>query len=59
MLVLSGGTRRADLPRYTYRPDLIVESLAEYAALLHDNDGLPPWIERPAKPRKPLAAMKA
>ena len=33
---------------------------AEYQALLHGNDGLPPWIERQAKPsRKPLAAMKA
>jgi NagD protein len=60
VLVLSGGTRRGDLPRYTYRPDLVVESLAEYAALLHDNDGMPPWMERQPKPaRKPLATMKA
>jgi len=28
VLVLSGGTRREDLVRYAYRPDLIVESIA-------------------------------
>src|SRR6185437_14709104 len=31
VLVLSGGTRPEDLARYTYRPDVIVESLAELA----------------------------
>ncbi|WP_164101306.1 TIGR01457 family HAD-type hydrolase [Candidatus Laterigemmans baculatus] len=29
VLVLSGGTRREDVARYTYRPDRIVESIAE------------------------------
>ena len=29
ILVLSGGTRREDLRRYAYRPDCVVESLAE------------------------------
>ncbi|MBI4580660.1 MAG: HAD hydrolase-like protein [Planctomycetes bacterium] len=29
VLVLSGGTRRADLVRYAYRPDIVVESLAD------------------------------
>src|SRR5205823_352272 len=29
ILVLSGGTRRADLDRYAYQPDLIVDSIAE------------------------------
>ncbi len=29
MLVLSGSTRRDDLARYAYRPDLIVESIAD------------------------------
>lgn len=29
VLVLSGGTRREDLPRYTYRPDKVVESIAD------------------------------
>lgn len=28
VLVLSGGTKRDDLPRYAYRPDLIVDSIA-------------------------------
>jgi NagD protein len=29
ILVLSGGTRREDLARYAYRPDLVVESIAD------------------------------
>jgi NagD protein len=29
ILVLSGGTRREDLCKYAYRPDLVVESIAE------------------------------
>jgi NagD protein len=29
VLVLSGGTRREDLPRYAYRPDVIVDSIAD------------------------------
>nr|HPZ99403.1 HAD hydrolase-like protein [Phycisphaerae bacterium] len=29
VLVLSGGTKRADLTRYAYRPDVVVESLAQ------------------------------
>jgi NagD protein len=29
ILVLSGGTRRDDLTRYAYRPDRIVESIAD------------------------------
>jgi NagD protein len=31
ILVLSGGTRREDLVRYAYRPDKVVESLADLA----------------------------
>ena len=38
VLVLSGGTRREDLSRYAYRPDTIVESIAD----LLDADRLPP-----------------
>src|SRR5262249_21154655 len=34
VLVLSGGTRREDLPRFAYGPDLVVESLAEYGAMM-------------------------
>ena len=29
ILVLSGGTRREDLARYAYRPDMIVDSIAD------------------------------
>jgi NagD protein len=38
ILVLSGGTRRDDLARYAYRPDMIVESIADldHARLVHE-----------------------
>jgi NagD protein len=29
ILVLSGGTRRADLDTFAYRPDIVVESIAD------------------------------
>ena len=29
ILVLSGGTQREDLVRYAYRPDLVVDSIAD------------------------------
>jgi NagD protein len=38
ILVLSGGTRREDLARYAYQPDLVIESVAEFeehTGLLH------------------------
>jgi NagD protein len=38
VLVLSGGTRREDLPRFAYRPDVVVGSLAEFLALLEKTD---------------------
>lgn len=44
VLVLSGGTRREDLPRYAYRPDVIVESLSEFADLLEGRDWRLPWF---------------
>jgi NagD protein len=34
ILVLSGGTRREDLAHYAYRPDKVVESIAD----LHHTD---------------------
>jgi NagD protein len=46
VLVLSGGTKREDLSRYAYRPEIIVESLAEYAEMLRANDGMPPWMPK-------------
>ncbi|MDX1963365.1 MAG: HAD-IIA family hydrolase [Pirellulales bacterium] len=49
VLVLSGGTSQQDLPRYAYRPSLIVESLAEYRVLLEQSG----WhgYARPPRPR--------
>jgi NagD protein len=43
VLVLSGGTRAEDLLRYTYRPEIVVPSLAEFADLLDEHDWRPPW----------------
>ncbi|MEZ6046957.1 MAG: TIGR01457 family HAD-type hydrolase [Planctomycetaceae bacterium] len=37
ILVLSGGTKREDLQEYAFRPDVIVESLAEYTQLLAEH----------------------
>jgi NagD protein len=49
VLVLSGGTRAEDLPRYAYRPETVVPSLAELADMFDRSDWQPPW--RPARPR--------
>jgi len=35
-LVLSGGTTRDDLQRFPYRPDIVIESLAEYSQLMEE-----------------------
>jgi NagD protein len=29
ILVLSGGTQRDDLPKFAFRPDLVIDSIAE------------------------------
>jgi NagD protein len=58
ILVLSGGTRSEDLPKYTYRPDVVVESLAEYSDILQTNDGLPPWMKPVANGVKPVRSLK-
>jgi NagD protein len=61
VLVLSGGTRREDLPRYAYRPDVVVDSLAELAELLDGTAWRSPWRYRQApfnlspEPRAALA----
>ncbi len=46
VLVLSGGTSREDLKRYAYRPDVVVEHLADFAERL-DRTGWNPrtWGE--------------
>jgi len=45
VLVLSGGTHREDLSRYQYRPEIVVENLAEFAGMMEANDWVPPWHE--------------
>jgi NagD protein len=46
VLVFSGGTRPEDLQRYAYRPEVAVDSIADFAALVEEADWRPPW--RPA-----------
>src|SRR5207248_8318988 len=43
VLVLSGGTRRQDLARYAYQPELVVESVAELYRLLEKRKWEPWW----------------
>jgi NagD protein len=43
ILVLSGGTRREDLPRYAYKPERVIESVATLADCLEQTDGQPLW----------------
>jgi NagD protein len=47
VLVLSGGTRPDDLPRYAYRPEVVTESLADLAELMDRHDWRPPWHPAP------------
>jgi NagD protein len=63
VLVLSGGTRPEDLQRYAYRPDVVVGSLAELAALLEETAGRPPWHApaggRGGHEKRPLALARS
>jgi len=43
VLVLSGGTRREDLDGFAYRPEVVVESIAEFGELLNHWNWCPPW----------------
>jgi NagD protein len=45
VLVLSGGTKRDDLPRYAYRPEFIAESLGEFAGWMKQRAWQPPWSD--------------
>jgi NagD protein len=56
VLVLSGGTTREDLAKYAYRPEVVVESVAEFAALLDETDWRPPWRAPNGSP--PLSAER-
>jgi NagD protein len=63
VLVLSGGTRREDLPRYAYAPEVVVESLADLAERLQESDWRPPWLPgreaTPRSPRRPVGVVRA
>jgi NagD protein len=50
VLVLSGGTRREDVGRYAYRPEVIVDCLAELSALLEKTNWQPPWRSSNGRP---------
>jgi len=50
ILVLSGGTARTDLPRYAYRPEVVVESVADLADFLESSPTQPLWQFRSAEP---------
>jgi NagD protein len=43
VLVLSGGTKREDLRRYAYGPEVVVDSLAEFSELLESTGWTVPW----------------
>jgi NagD protein len=53
VLVLSGGTKPEDLPHYTYRPEVVVPSLAELADMMDEHDWQPPWQARAEMNGKP------
>ena len=58
VLVLSGGTSRADLSKYAYRPEIVVDDLSEFAERLDRNGWRPIWEQAP-RPRRALAAAGA
>jgi NagD protein len=55
VLVLSGGTRREDLAKYAYRPDLVVDSLAEFADRMEQCGWRSPW-ENASRTARRIAA---
>ena len=57
VLVLSGGTKREDLKRYPYRPEIVVENLAEFAEVLQRHGWQPPW--GPVRIRAPRESRMA
>lgn len=60
VLVLSGGTTREDLPRFAYRPEVVVDSVAEFAAMLERNEWRSPWTTLPQRrPRRERSLVAA
>jgi NagD protein len=45
VLVLSGGAKREDLPRYAYRPEFVHASLGQFAEWMEARGWAPPWIK--------------
>jgi NagD protein len=60
ILVLSGGTRREDLVRYAYRPDKVVESLADlsHEQLLEEFGAPLSSAGRAVRPHRHLTAVR-
>ncbi|WP_040892144.1 HAD-IIA family hydrolase [Zavarzinella formosa] len=59
VLVLTGGTKREDLDRYAYRPDLVVSSLAQFSEMLSEAEWQSPWRGNAPARRRPLAHATA
>jgi 5'-nucleotidase len=57
VLVLTGGTRREDLARYAYRPDLVVPSLAEFADILDESGWDHRWPPRAGSGWRAIGAL--
>jgi len=47
VLVLSGGTKREDLDKYAYRPETVVEHLADFVEMLERHDWESSWQRDP------------
>lgn len=43
VLVLSGGTSREELKHYAYRPEIVVDSLADFSEMLEKANWRPTW----------------
>jgi len=57
VLVLTGGTKRADLGRYAYSPELVVDSIADLHEILVQKRWEPWWsLRSPVGRRREVAA---
>ncbi len=59
VLVLTGGTRREDVGRYAYRPELVVDSVAELHQLLEERRWQPWWTAAAPEPAARAARPQA